>query len=49
MNKDLYEALQEAAQRKHGTLSILSPKSESLEDRKAFDCLVLALRKMRNA
>jgi len=47
MNRDLYEALQEAAQRKHGNLSVLSPKSESLEDRKAFDHLVLALHKLR--
>lgn len=47
MDKDLYEALQEAAQRKHGNLSVLSPKSESVEDRKAFDRLVLALHKLR--
>lgn len=47
MNKDLYEALQEAGQRKHGTRSVLSPKSESVEDRKAFDRLVLALHKLR--
>lgn len=47
MDKDLYEALQEAAQRKHGNLSVLSPKSESVEDRKAFDLLVLALHKLR--
>lgn len=47
MDKDLYEALQEAAQRKHGKFSVLSPKSESVEDRKAFDRLVLALHKLR--
>lgn len=47
MEKDLYEALQEAAQRKHGKLSVLSPKSESVADRKAFDLLVLALHKLR--
>lgn len=48
MDKDLYEALQEAAQRKHGKLSVLSPKSESVADRKAFDLLVLALHKLRD-
>lgn len=47
MDKDLYEALQEAAQRKRGKLSVLSPKSENVEDRKAFDRLVLALHKLR--
>lgn len=47
MEKDLYEALQEAALRKHGKLSVLSPKSKSVEDRKAFDRLVLALHKLR--
>jgi len=47
MDKDLYEALQEAAQRKRGKLSVLSPKSENVEDRKAFDRLVLALYKLR--
>ena len=47
MDKDLYEALQEEAQRKHGKLSVLSPKSESVEDRKAFDRLVLALQVLR--
>lgn len=49
MDKNLYEALQEAAQRKHGNLSALSPKSESVEDRKAFDRLVLALHKLRES
>lgn len=48
MDKDLYEALQEADRRKHGELSVLSPKSESTEDRKAFDRLVLALHKLRD-
>ena len=47
MNQDLYEALQEAALRKRGGLSVLSPKSESVEDREAFDRLVLALHKLR--
>lgn len=47
MDKDLYEALQEAGQRKHGKLIVLKPKSESVEDRTAFDNLVLALHKLR--
>ena len=47
MDKNLYEALQEAAKRKHGNMSVLSPKSEGVEDRKAFDLLVLALHKLR--
>lgn len=47
MNQDLYEALQEAALRQSGGFSVLSPKSESVEDRKAFDRLVLALHKLR--
>ena len=48
MNQDLYEALQEAALRKRDGLSVLSPKSESVEDREAFDRLVLALHKLRS-
>lgn len=47
MDKDLYEALQEAGQRKHGKIIVLKPKSESVEDRTAFDNLVLALHKLR--
>lgn len=47
MDRDLYEALQQAAHRKPGTRSVLSPKSESVEDRKAFDRLVLALFELR--
>lgn len=48
MDKDLYKALQEARQQKHGRLSVLKPKSESNEDRKEFDCLVLSLHKLRD-
>lgn len=47
MDKDLYEALQEVNRQKQGPLSILSPKSESNEDRKAFVNLILALGKLR--
>lgn len=47
MDRDLYEALEQAARRKHGTTSVLSPKSESVEDRKAFDRLVLGLYELR--
>lgn len=47
MNKDLYEALQEVNRQKQGPSSILSPKSESNEDRKAFVNLILALGKLR--
>ena len=48
MDKELYEALQKAYARKHGRLSVLSPKSESDEDRKAFDRWVSALYKLRD-
>lgn len=47
MDKDLYEALQQAYERKQGRLSVLSPNSETDEDRKAFDRLVSALHKLR--
>ncbi|MBK7543105.1 MAG: hypothetical protein IPN66_07110 [Candidatus Competibacteraceae bacterium] len=48
MDKELYEALQKAYERRHGRLSVLSPKSESDEDRKAFDRWVSALYKLRD-
>lgn len=48
MDKELYEALQKAYERKHGRNSVLSPKSESDEDRKAFDRWVSALHKLRD-
>lgn len=48
MDKELYEALQKAYECKHGRLSVLSPESESDEDRKAFDHLVSALYKLRD-
>jgi hypothetical protein len=48
MDKELYEALQKAYERKHGQRSVLRPQSESDEDRKAFDRLVSALYKLRD-
>ncbi|MGB2682675.1 MAG: hypothetical protein WBE39_15345 [Candidatus Competibacter sp.] len=48
MDQELYETLQKAYQRKQGRLSVLSPKSESDEDRKAFDRFVSALYKLRD-
>lgn len=48
MNKELYEVLQEASLHKKAGLSVLSPKSETHEDREAFDRLVLALYKLRD-
>ena len=47
MDKELYEALQKAYERKQGGYSVLSPESESDEDRKAFDRWVSALYKLR--
>lgn len=47
MNKDLYEVLQEVNRQKQGPFSILSPKSESDEDRNAFVNLISALGKLR--
>jgi len=40
MDQELYEALQKAYQRRQGRLRVLSPESESDEDRKAFDRFV---------
>lgn len=48
MDKDLYKALQQAYEHKQGRLSVLSPNSETDEDRKAFDRLVSALYKLRD-
>lgn len=48
MDKDLYEALQQAYEHKRGRLSVLLPNSETDEDRKAFDRLVSALHKLRD-
>lgn len=48
MDKELYEALQKAYERKQGGYSVLSPESESDEDRKAFDRWVSALYKLRD-
>lgn len=48
MDKDLYEALQEANRRAQGGLCVLSPKSHNDEDRKVFDRLVLALHELRD-
>lgn len=48
MDKELYEALQEAGLYKKAGHSILSPKSETHEDREAFDRLVLALYELRD-
>ena len=51
MNKDLYEALQEAerqAQSNNRGRSAIEPKSSNNEDQKAFDNLVLALYELRD-